>query len=46
MTAVYSILRVKLEVDNEHTCQERKLLEVFMARSLVNHRPRGAHLVH
>jgi hypothetical protein len=45
-TADYSIVRAKLEVDNEHTCQERKLLEVFIAHGLVEDRPRGAHFVH
>jgi hypothetical protein len=45
MTAVCSTLRVNSIMTNKHTCQVRELFELFIARSLVEGRPRGAHFV-
>ena len=46
MTAVCSILRANSIPTNKRTYQVRKLFELFVARSLVEGGPRGAHLVH
>ena len=45
MTAVYSTLRTSSILTNKHTCQVRELFELFVARSLIEGRPRGAHFV-
>jgi hypothetical protein len=46
MTAVYYFLRINSTLTNGNACQEWKLLKFFMARSLVEDRPGGAHLIH
>ena len=46
MTAVCSVLRANSSSTNKDTCQVRELFELFVARSLVEGGPRGAHLVH
>ena len=48
ITAVCSFRRwLKFNQLNKYTCQERKLLQIFVVRSFViEDRPRGVHLVH
>ena len=45
ITAVCSTLRVNSIMTNKDTCQVRELFELFIARSLVEGRPRAAHFV-
>ena len=46
VTAVCSALGANSTLTNERTYQERKLLELFITRSLVKNRPYGMHFVH
>jgi hypothetical protein len=46
ITPVCSTLRANSYLTNEHTCQERKLLELFVTRSLVEDGPHSVHFVH